>query len=172
MFAKPALISMKVTVRHIYISPDHNYFGRYGKGSLDHATIEQDTVELVAGSGIVNDRFFNFKEDYKGQITFFDWAIYQKVVSEVASKEIQPSTFRRNVILEGVDLNTLIGKRFSINGVEYTGSGECSPCFWMDEACGDGTEDFLKGRGGLRCRILTDGSLALGDYELTILGDA
>lgn len=162
---------MKVKVRHIYISPDHNYFGRYGKSSLKHEVIERESIELVAGSGVVDDRFFDYEEDYKGQITFFDWEVFNKVVNEVASKEIDPSFFRRNVVLEGVDLNTLIGKRFSLNGVEYTGSCECSPCFWMNEACGRGTEEFLKGRGGLRCRILNDGSIATGNYELEVLGD-
>lgn len=170
-FATTAWRLMKVKVRHIYISPDHNYFGRYGKGSLDHAIVERDKVELVAGSGIVDDRFFNFKEDYKGQITFFDMAVYERVVSEVAAYLVEPSVFRRNVLIEGVDLNALIGKRFSINGVEFTGSGECSPCFWMDEACGEGTEEFLKGQGGLRCRICNDGELATGEYDIEVLGD-
>jgi len=73
--------------------------------------------------------------------------------------------------VEGVDLNELIGKRFSIGGIEFTGSCEAAPCFWMDEACAEGTHEFLKGRGGLRARILDDGELAVGEYELEILGD-
>ena len=162
---------MQVTIKNIYISSGHNYFGRYGKGSLDYTIEPRDEIELVAGKGIVGDRFFDYEPDYKGQITFFDWAVYQAVKTDIVGGELDPSKFRRNVILEGVDLNTLIGKRFSLNGIEFTGSCECSPCFWMDEACAKGTEAFLRGKGGLRARILDDGKLTMGEFELEILGD-
>jgi len=162
---------MKVQIQHIFISPGHNYYGRYGKGSLDHEVVERGEVELVAGKGIVGDRFFDYKPDYKGQITFFDDAVYQKVKEEVVQGELSPSAFRRNVMVKGVDLNSLIGKRFSIGGVEFTGSCECSPCFWMDEACAPGTHEFLKDRGGLRARVLCDGNLTCAEYDLEVLGD-
>ena len=162
---------MQVRIKHLYISDGHNYFGRFGMKSLDNKIEERHSLELVSGKGIVGDRFFDHEEDYKGQITFFDWAVYQKVKIEVVKGDLDPSKFRRNVMLEGVDLNSLIGKRFSLNGIEFTGSCECSPCFWMDEACAEGTLDFLLGRGGLRARILNYGELKPGVYELEILGD-
>ncbi|WP_018968728.1 MOSC domain-containing protein [Rubritalea marina] len=162
---------MQVTIKELYISPGHNYFGRYGKGSLDHAIVPQESLSLVAGKGIEGDRFFDFKPDYKGQITFFDQSVHQAVCEFADMPEVPSSSYRRNVIIEGVDLNSLIGKRFAINGVEMTGSGECSPCFWMDEAVREGAEEFLKGRGGLRARILIDGVLNLGPAELTMIGD-
>ena len=59
----------------------------------------------------------------------------------------------------GVDLNKLIGQDFEIQGVHFHGTQECRPCYWMDRAVGPGAEEFLKGRGGLRARILTDGTL-------------
>ena len=162
---------MKATIKHLYISPDHNYFGRYGKDSLKHPIEECSSLELVAGRGIVNDRFFDYEPDYKGQITFFDWAVYEKVVSEFNLEDLEPTVFRRNVLIEGLDLNSLIGKRLTINGMEFTGSCECSPCFWMDEAISEGAEKFLKGRGGLRARIVSGGSLVAGDADLKVLGE-
>ena len=140
--------------------------------SLDFKIVERDEIELVAGKGIVDDRFFDHEPDYKGQITFFDHAVYEKVRDEVVKGELEPSKFRRNVIIDGVDLNSLIGKRFTLDGIEFTGSCECSPCFWMDEACADGTLEFLVGKGGLRARILDDGELKTGVYNLEVLGDA
>ena len=56
-------IVMKATIKHLYISPDHNYFGRYGKDSLKHPIEERASLELVAGSGIVDDRFFDYEPD-------------------------------------------------------------------------------------------------------------
>ncbi len=162
---------MQVRIKHLYISDGHNYFGRYGKTSLNHQIEECERLELVAGKGIVGDRFFDYEENYKGQITFFDWAVYERVRDEVVKGELEPSKFRRNVMVEGVDLNGLIGKRFSLDGKVFSGSSECSPCFWLDEACVEGTHAFLKGMGGLRARILDDGALMVGDYELEVLGD-
>ena len=162
---------MKVTLCNIYISGGHNYYGRFGKGSLDFKIVEREKIELVAGKGVVGDRFFNYKPDYKGQITFFEHEVYEKVKNEIVKGDLSPIKFRRNVVLKGIDLNTLIGKRFSIGGVEFTGSCECKPCFWMDEACAEGTFEFLKGQGGLRARVLTDGELNLGEHEVKILGD-
>ena len=56
-----------------------------------------------------------------------------------------------------------IGKEFEIQGVRFEGVCECSPCSWMNTALGPGAEEWLKGRGGLRARILTDGVLRLDD---------
>ena len=72
---------------------------------------------------------------------------------------LRPPLFRRNVLTTGVDLNTLIGQRFTLQGIEFEGVEECRPCYWMDEAIAPGAEDYLKGHGGLRARILNDGVL-------------
>ena len=149
---------MKLTVKALYISPGHNYYGRHGQDSLDHETLEVGSIDCVAGKGIKGDRFYNYKEDYKGQITFFDTAVWEDVEHQLA-KEIDPKSFRRNVLTLGKDLNELIGQEFEVQGVRFLGIEECKPCYWMDEACGSGAEEQLKGRGGLRAKILTSGQL-------------
>ncbi|BDS07969.1 hypothetical protein NT6N_30090 [Oceaniferula spumae] len=162
---------MTIRLKHLYISPDHNYFGRHGKGALDYAIEEKQSIECVAGKGIVDDRFFDYEPDYKGQITFFDWVIYERVRDEIVKGSLSPSAFRRNVIVEGVDLNELIDKRFTIGDLEFTGSCECKPCYWMDQACAPGTHEFLKGYGGLRARIVKGGELKIRDYDLNVIGE-
>jgi len=160
---------MKITIHHLYISPGHNFFGRHEKGSLDHPTVEVDEVECVEGKGIRNDRFFDYKPDYKGQITFFDQAVYQRLTLEFSEKTFPPSAFRRNTIVEGIDLNTLIGKTFTIGDLTFTGSCEAKPCYWMDEAIAPGAEESLKGWGGLRARIVKGGILKRQDYQIHIV---
>lgn len=49
-----------------------------------------------------------------------------------------------------MDLNRLIGQRFSLQGIEFEGVEECRPCYWMDQAIAPGAENYLKGHGGLR----------------------
>jgi len=160
---------MKVTLRHLFISPAHNYYGRHGKVALNHPIEEVECVNCVAGSGIEGDRFFDYKPDYKGQLTLFDWAVYERVRDEIVKENLHPKAFRRNVIVEGIDLNELIGKRFSLGELELSGSGECTPCYWMDQACASGAHDFLKGQGGLRVRIVSGGRLVRGECDLAIL---
>ena len=124
-----------------------------------HPTIELQQVECVAGRGLRGDRFFDFKENYKGQATFFAQEVYETLCRESGVNGKPPSVFRRNVITAGVDLNSLVGAEFEIQGVRFRGTAECSPCHWMNQAFADGAERFLHARGGLRAVILTDGIL-------------
>jgi MOSC domain-containing protein YiiM len=148
-----------VKIRHLYISPGHNYFGHHGQPAGDNPIQEVPEIECVAGRGIRGDRFFDFKENYKGQITFFALEIHALLCEELKLTGKSAASYRRNVITEGVDLNSLIGREFEVQGVRFQGMTECAPCYWMDQAFAPGAENFLKGRGGLRAAILLDGSL-------------
>jgi MOSC domain-containing protein YiiM len=145
----------------LFISPGHNYFGHHGQPPGEYPLLEVNQVECVAGRGLRGDRFFDYKDDYKGQITFFAWEVLEELWRELGVQGRSPGASRRNVITEGVDLNTLIGVRFEIQGVRFLGTEECRPCGWMDQAFKPGAEKWLKGRGGLRARILTEGTLRL-----------
>jgi MOSC domain-containing protein YiiM len=146
-------------IHAIYISTGHDFVGRHGKERLDHGIKKVDSVECVRGSGLVGDRYFKHKEDYKGQITFFDWSVYQRIRNEFNCPTLDPAWFRRNVLSSGIELNTLIGQRFIVQGIEFEGSEECRPCYWMDTAVSPGVHEALKGYGGLRARILSSGTL-------------
>ena len=142
---------------HLYISPEHNYFGRHGQPAGKAPMLELAEATVVAGQGIEGDRFFGFKKNYKGQVTFFAWEIYMALCAQFQVQDRAPAVFRRNIITEGQDLNALIGQEFEVQGVRFLGMAECSPCYWMDEAFHPGAEIALKNHGGLRAKILTDG---------------
>ena len=146
-------------IRHLYISPGHNYFGRHEQPAGTNPTIEVPEIECVAGRGIRDDRFFDYKENYKGQVTFLAAEVFDEVCAQTGAGDKSPGVTRRNVVTTGVDLNSLIGKQFEVQGVQFEGVAECSPCYWMDEAIAPGAEKMLQGRGGLRARILNDGKL-------------
>jgi MOSC domain-containing protein YiiM len=46
-----------------------------------------------------------------------------------------------------------------VQGVSFFGTEECRPCYWLDRAIASGVEEYLKGQGGLRARILSNGTL-------------
>lgn len=58
-------------IENLYISPDHNYFGHHGKPPGDAPVEKVEEVVCDAGRGLRGDRFYDYKPDYKGQITFF-----------------------------------------------------------------------------------------------------
>jgi MOSC domain-containing protein YiiM len=146
-------------VRHLFISPGHNFFGRRELPAGNHPTVEVAEIECVAGRGIKGDRFFDFKENYKGQVTFFSQEIFTAMCTALKITGKSPGDSRRNIVIEGGDLNSLVGQKFEIQGVKFFGTAECSPCHWMDKAFAPGAEKFLKFRGGLRAQILSDGML-------------
>lgn len=147
---------------HLYLSPEHNYFGHHGLPPGQAAMVEVDQVQCVAGKGLVGDRFFNYKEDYKGQVTFFAHEVYERLCTQFGVNDRPPSVFRRNLITTGTDLNALIGREFELQGVRFFGTQECTPCYWMNQAFAEGAETAMKGHGGLRARILSDGILRRG----------
>jgi len=156
-------------IRQIFISSGHNYFGHHGRTPDDHELVEVERIECVAGHGIRGDRYYDYRDDYKGQITFFSWEVFERLARNFALNDKSPGVLRRNVIVSDFNLNDLIGENFIIQGVHFRGTEHCKPCYWLDQAFAPGTERFLHSNGGLRAAILTDGVIAVGEAELTIL---
>jgi molybdopterin synthase catalytic subunit len=145
----------------IWISPGNDFRGHHGMARGEHGIESVAEVECVAGMGLKGDRYFGYKPDFKGQVTFFDADAVQALRAEFKRPDLSGGEFRRNLIVRGVDLSAWVGKRFVFQGVAFEGSEECKPCYWMDQAVAPGAEEFLKSRfrGGLRARILSDGVL-------------
>ena len=150
-------------VEHLFISPGHNFFGHHDQPAGEHPIVPAEKIECVAGRGIRGDRFFDYKENYKGQITFFAMEVLETLRDELNLPEVQPQATRRNAFIRGADLPALIGQQFEIKGVRFEGVEESRPCHWMNSALGPGAEEWLRGRAGLRCRILSDGILVRGN---------
>jgi molybdopterin synthase catalytic subunit len=145
----------------IWISPGNDFRGHFGAERGEHGILSVSEVECVAGMGLKGDRYFGFKPNFKGQVTFFDAAAVDSVREQFDRPDLSSGEFRRNLIVRGIDLSAWVGKRFRFQGVEFEGSEECKPCVWMDRVVAPGAEEFLKAefRGGLRARTLTDGIL-------------
>jgi MOSC domain-containing protein YiiM len=148
-----------MTIEHLCLSPGHNFFGHYGGPAGENPTLEVDELECVAGKGVRGDRFFDHKPDYKGQLTLFSMEVFEGLCASLSVPPPPPVVLRRNVFTRGLDLSTLIGREFELQGVRLFGVEECRPCAWMDQAVAPGSEAWLRGKGGLRCRILSDGIL-------------
>ena len=58
----------------------------------------------------------------KGQITFFSLEIFHELCSALQLQDCSPGLVRRNVIVRGINLNSLINQEFEIQGVLFHGT--------------------------------------------------
>lgn len=155
-------MSIPAFIHRIYLSRGHNFFGRHGQSAGRHPMTSREAVICRAGQGLEGDRFFGYRPDYAGQVTFFAWDTYLGAKRNFPSAGVEPDVFRRNVVVDGLPLNDLVGTRFLLGGIEFEGVAEARPCYWMNSAVAPGAEEWLRGRGGLRAKIRTDGELRCG----------
>jgi hypothetical protein len=150
-----------VVIHYLFSSPAHNYFTRpkFEKGNAP--VIHHRELSLEASKGIAGDRF----EQGLYPITFFSLEVAELMEKELG-KSVDISDFRRNIIVTGINLCELIGHRFSIGAVTFEGIAHCNPCPWMNAVIGKGAYAVMKGRGGLRARVIGGGKLGLGRQQL------
>lgn len=156
------LYTYPITIHHIYISPGHNYFGNRTQTPGGHPTLDVETAEIKAGLGLVGDRFYGKGQHFDGHITFFAYEVFQVISAECGVQNRSPALLRRNVVVEGMNLNQLIGQEFAIDGIYFRGAKHCAPCRWIDIGFAPGALKLLRGRGGLRAQVLSDGVLRRG----------
>jgi hypothetical protein len=75
---------------------------------------------------------------------------------------------RRNIVTRGIDLNSLVGRRFRVGNVECLGQRLCEPCSHLEQLTTKGALRGLIHRGGLRADVLSDGDIATGDAIETL----
>jgi MOSC domain-containing protein YiiM len=76
---------------------------------------------------------------------------------------IAPATLRRNLLVSGIPLIALKGRRFRIGDVLLEGTDPCDPCSRMEAALGPGGYNAMRGHGGVTARVLAGGMLCVGD---------
>ncbi|MDH4944002.1 MOSC domain-containing protein [Sulfurimonas sp. C5] len=160
--------SYPVFIHHIFTSPQHNYFTREKFDVGDAPTLEHKEINVKQGQGLQGDRF----KFSKYPITLISAEVIDEI-SKALGFEVDPKLFRRNIIISGIHLNSLIGKKFYLGDVLCEGMAHCAPCTWMDAVIVKGTYKLMKGRGGLRIKVLSNGELKCGtttietDEEIT-----
>ena len=130
----------------------------------------QDAIELVAGRGIVGDRysldretgFYSEKPEEGRQVTLFEEEVLEAIQRDYRM-ELLPEEHRRNVTTRGVPLNWLVGKRFYLGPCLVEATRLSIPCRHIEEILGKAVFDPMVHRSGLNCRILEGGTLRLGD---------
>lgn len=133
-----------------------------------------ESIEAFAGCGLAGDRYAIAAGTYSGKrledaqraVTLFA----QENLDHLASEHgivLRPEETRRNLLVEGVRVDDLVGVTFTVGAVMLRGVDFAHPCSYLEELTQPGVLRALQGRGGLRCEILTDGVIAVGDAVTT-----
>jgi len=121
------------------------------------AIVPVESVSVLAGKGVEGDRHFRDDGAKPGQaLTLID----AEALEEVGLTGAQS---RRQVVVRGVPLNDLVGRRFRVGDVECLGVELCEPCLHLQELTRPGIIKDLLHRGGLNVDVLRDGQIRVGD---------
>jgi len=122
-----------------------------------------DSVEVVKGLGIIGDRNFIENNDIKKQITLMEIENID-YYNKITNSDILPINFRRNIITKNITLNNLVGKKFFIGKIKVKAHDLCRPCKYLQNLLNK--NDLVKKlmlKSGLRCEILSNGNISIGD---------
>lgn len=160
-----------VEILHLLVSPEHAYFGRPREGAADVVSHDAATAQVVAGKGIVGDRFYGKAVHMDASVTLLAVEALDAVADELDVPRFDPLLARRNVVLRGAQLTPLVGHEAVLesggDAVRLAVGRFAHPCAWMDRVLAPGAHPALRGgRGGVRCRAVTDGVLHRGPAVL------
>ncbi len=129
-------------------------------------------VHAVPGRGLEGDRYWASAGTYSGKggakdapdrnLTLLEHEALQALARDYGLT-LDANEARRNIVVGGAALNHYVGRVFRIGRVKVRGLRLCEPCRHLERLTGKKAFDGLVHRGGLRCEILTDGVIAIGD---------
>jgi MOSC domain-containing protein YiiM len=126
-----------------------------------------ERVEAVAGRGLAGDRYASeqgeFSDRTSGARDVTLIAAEALAALRASGVELSHLESRRNVLVRGVDVNALVGRRFRIGAVECVGRELSDPCTYLEGLTRPGVLRGLVHQGGLRAGIVVGGILAVGD---------
>jgi len=130
-------------------------------------TRSQNEVRAVTGQGLEGDRYFFHREPgsdpgKRSEITLIEVEAIEALRKDLGI-DFGLGDSRRNVITRNVPLNHLVFRRFKVGDVTLEGVRLAEPCGYLEDLTFKGVREALIHRGGLRARIVRDGTIHVGD---------
>ena len=126
--------------------------------------------EMLEISQAMVDKDFGVENDFRGspgkrQVTVLSLEAWKDACAELNDANHLLWTARRaNLLISGLNLEDSSGKLLRIGPVELEITGETAPCSRMEEAH-EGLQTSLlpSWRGGVTCRVHSNGTISIGD---------
>ena len=128
---------------------------------------KKESIEVVASKGIVGDRYFHDFNGDREQITLIESENID-YYNNTFNTKFTYLEFRRNIVTKNIKLNDLVGKTIQVGNIKLKVNDLCRPCKDLQQRLSKSNiiKEFLR-RGGLRCEILSSGTINIGD-KITI----
>ena len=127
----------------------------------------KESIEVIASKGIIGDRYFHDFNGEREQITLIESENID-YYNNTFNTKFDYLEFRRNIVTKNIQLNDLVGKTIFVGKIKLKVNDLCRPCKDLQMRLGKDNiiKEFLR-RGGLRCEILSSGTINVGD-KITI----
>jgi MOSC domain-containing protein YiiM len=120
-----------------------------------------ESVRALAGRGLEGGRYFDDPDPGRNLTLIAAEAL--EAFERETGVSLSAAESRRNVLTRGIDVNSLVGKRFRIGDVDCVGVELCEPCAHLQSMTKPGVLAGMVHRAGLNVDILADGEIAVGD---------
>jgi MOSC domain-containing protein YiiM len=127
--------------------------------------IALDAVEARFEAGLTGDHARPGARNAR-QVTLIQWEHLAAISSLMGRPDDQPGLpqdLRRNLVVSGINLFSLKGRRFKIGQAVFETTGWCQPCARLEHNLGPGTFQAVRGHGGITARVLQSGIIRLDD---------
>ncbi|MBT1703123.1 MOSC domain-containing protein [Chryseosolibacter indicus] len=124
-----------------------------------------DHVVAIHQKGLEGDRYAS---SGSRQVTLIQDE-HLKAVSSFLGRDVKPEMVRRNIVVAGINLLALKGKKFKVGEAVLEYSGECHPCSRMETNLGLGGYNAMRGHGGITARIIKSGLIKMGDPVIAVV---
>lgn len=127
-----------------------------------------EEARLIDGVGIEGDRYalgtgtYSIKPGEDRQVTLIEAEMLARVAAD-DGHEIALDQHRRNLTVEGVPLQHLVGLRFRVGETVLEGVRINQPCKYLNLMLKRDVYMALWNRSGLNCRIVEGGTIRPGD---------
>lgn len=119
-------------------------------------------ARLEPGLGLQGDRWRGALTGGR-QVTLIAAEHLSAIAAYLGQAAVPPEALRRNLVVSGMNLLALKGRRFKLGEALLECSGECHPCSRMEEVLGVGGYNAVRGHGGITARVIEPGTILLGD---------
>jgi len=146
------------TVKKIYIAAERH-----------DPVVPINEAYLAQDKGIVGDRYHFAAEQAlaegkappENQVTLIAAEVLDDFLARHES-DLDYGAFRRSIITEGIDLNDLVGREFTVGGARCKGVELCEPCKWLADNVHPDVLPDLVHRAGIRAVVTKSGKIKPG----------
>ena len=121
-----------------------------------------NNAELVIGHGLAGDKAAK-RRGGKRQVTLIQHEHLSTIASFLNKDKILPESLRRNIAVSGINLSILKGYALKIGDAILTVTGNCPPCYKMEEILGYGGFNAMRNLGGITAIVDKGGLIQVGD---------